>query len=317
MRQPVRRSLRQRRFCCLAGTLLAAVVSLSAPARGTGPDPVSAGLEAFEAGNYDKARTLWLPAAESGNADAQFHLGALFDRALGGGTADHGLAFKWYERAALQGHPEAGYNLGNAYKHGRGTLQSDSLANYWWQRASDAGVAAASFNLAIQYHRGLGTARDLSRATRLFNLAAAAGHVRARELIATGKIESVPVHEEAEAAPPGDSSDGSDAVAWFRNQPAHNYTIQIAAFRSPDGIAAYLRRYGLEESARTVILSRDGASRHHVLVGSFDSRETAGIALQQLPGEVRDAGAWVRPFGELQPSLAPQGAGGQSVSVPD
>ena len=63
---------------------------------------VRAGIEAWEAERYDEAVRNWRPLADRGDADAQFNLGHAYR--LGRGVPRNmTLAEQWYERAARQG----------------------------------------------------------------------------------------------------------------------------------------------------------------------------------------------------------------------
>ena len=72
---------------------------------------VKDGVDAWQAGNYQAAVAEWRPLAISGDADAQFNLGQAYK--LGRGVpADLVQAEAWYRRAAKQGHLQAEDNLG-------------------------------------------------------------------------------------------------------------------------------------------------------------------------------------------------------------
>src|SRR5689334_16708263 len=72
---------------------------------------VKAGVDAWQHGNYTAAITEWRALAEKGDPDAQFNLGQAYK--LGRGVAsDLKIAQGWYEKAAEQGHEEAQANLG-------------------------------------------------------------------------------------------------------------------------------------------------------------------------------------------------------------
>ncbi|SEH18903.1 Sel1 repeat-containing protein [Sphingopyxis sp. YR583] len=72
---------------------------------------VKDGVDAWQAGNYQAAVTEWRPLALAGDADAQFNLGQAYK--LGRGVpADLVQAEAWYRRAAKQGHLQAEDNLG-------------------------------------------------------------------------------------------------------------------------------------------------------------------------------------------------------------
>jgi len=67
---------------------------------------VKDGVDAWQAGNYAAAVAQWRPLALAGDADAQFNLGQAYK--LGRGVpADLVQAEAWYRRAAKQGHLQA------------------------------------------------------------------------------------------------------------------------------------------------------------------------------------------------------------------
>ncbi|MGA2086912.1 MAG: tetratricopeptide repeat protein [Terracidiphilus sp.] len=69
-------------------------------------------------------------AAEQGDANAQFNLGASYD--LGQGVPqDFAQAAFWYRKAAEQGNPNAQINLGAMYDYGQGVPQDYTEALFW------------------------------------------------------------------------------------------------------------------------------------------------------------------------------------------
>lgn len=140
---------------------------------------VKDGVDAWDAGDYQKAVAEWRPLAVAGDPDAQFNLGQAYK--LGRGVpADLAQAEVWYRRAAKQGHLQAGDNLGlilftankrdeampyiNAsaargepraqYVLGTAMFNGDLAPKDWprsyalTKRASDAGLEIASARLA-------------------------------------------------------------------------------------------------------------------------------------------------------------------------
>ena len=61
---------------------------------------------AYKNKEYDKARDLWRPLAEAGNADAQNNLAVLYTKGQGV-RQDYEKARKFYEQAAAQGYKDA------------------------------------------------------------------------------------------------------------------------------------------------------------------------------------------------------------------
>jgi Sel1 repeat len=72
----------------------------------------------------------YLRAAQSGDDDAQFYLGALYSAGIGVPRSDE-EAFRWMSRAAAQGHSHAMLILSGLYAVGRG-VQKDNLQAYKW-----------------------------------------------------------------------------------------------------------------------------------------------------------------------------------------
>jgi TPR repeat protein len=75
------------------------------------PGTLDAGIHAYESRDYARAYRIWRPLAENGEANAQFHLGALY---LEGRGVDRNLAEarRWLRAALAQGQERARFLLG-------------------------------------------------------------------------------------------------------------------------------------------------------------------------------------------------------------
>ena len=72
---------------------------------------VKTGVDAWQRGDFGAAVSVWRPLADQGDPDAQYNLGQAYK--MGRGVpADLSIAQTWYEKAAQQGHPQAAANLG-------------------------------------------------------------------------------------------------------------------------------------------------------------------------------------------------------------
>ena len=81
------------------------------------------GLEAFEAGNFEKANRVFEKLAKDGNSSAQFQLGLSYE--LGRGLEkDDLMAVKWFEAAAQKELALACLHLGVFYEAGRGVKRN-------------------------------------------------------------------------------------------------------------------------------------------------------------------------------------------------
>jgi TPR repeat protein len=131
---------------------------------------IQAGIAAWDREDFVGAIREWRPLAERGDADAQFNLGQAYK--LGKGVSvDQGVALSWYEKAARQGHPQAQVNVGLLlYNKGR---KADSLP--WLRKGADLGDARAQYILGTEMFNGQLVTKDWPRAYALMTLAAGRG----------------------------------------------------------------------------------------------------------------------------------------------
>ena len=92
----------------------------------------------MEAGEFEKAMQELLPAARSGNADAEELIGIMYAMGLGV-KRDDIRAFDWYLRASMKGHPGAQSGVGWYYEIGRGLPAPDLIRAYTWYVLSAIG----------------------------------------------------------------------------------------------------------------------------------------------------------------------------------
>ena len=85
----------------------------------------------MEEGKFKEAMQELLPAARSGNAEAEELIGVMYAMGLGV-ERDDVRAFEWYLRASLKGHPGAQSGIGWDYVIGRGLAAPDLMRAYTW-----------------------------------------------------------------------------------------------------------------------------------------------------------------------------------------
>ena len=155
---------------------LAATAFLALAGAETAAADVPAGIAAWQAGDYARAVAEWRPLAEAGDADAQFNLGQAYR--LGRGVPqDLRLAEQWFERAARQRHDQAGANLGLLlFQNGRARE-----AMPWIQAAAQRGDPRAQYVFGTALFNGDVVRRDLPRAYALMSRAAAQGFPQASD----------------------------------------------------------------------------------------------------------------------------------------
>jgi TPR repeat protein len=137
---------------------------------GAAPSDVKAGADRWFRGDYAGAIALWRPLAEAGNADAQFNLGQAYK--LGRGVpANAATALGWYQKAARQGHEQAQVNVGLLlYNGGR---RQEALP--WIRKAVELGDPRAQYILGTELFNGDLVAKDWPRAYALMLRAADGG----------------------------------------------------------------------------------------------------------------------------------------------
>ncbi|GAA6161821.1 hypothetical protein NBRC116589_39950 [Ruegeria sp. HU-ET01832] len=92
----------------------------------------------MEAGEFEAAREELLPAARSGNAEAEELIGVMYGLGLGV-EQDYERAFDWYLRASMKGHPGAQSGVGWYYELGLGMPAPDLVRAYMWYTLSAIG----------------------------------------------------------------------------------------------------------------------------------------------------------------------------------
>ncbi len=150
---------------------------------------VRSGIEAWGRGDYAAALGQWRPLAARGNADAMFNIGQAY-RLGRGMPIDLGQAEDWYTRAAQLGHVDAQTQLGMMlFQNGY-----PRAAVSWLKRAADKGDARAQLLYGTALYNGDGVAkRDVLLAYSYVAKAAAQGLGPARSTMADMDRE-IPEH---------------------------------------------------------------------------------------------------------------------------
>jgi TPR repeat protein len=150
--------------------LVAFAVAGAAPAHGLASKTVRDGIQAWQKADYAGAVAIWRPLATAGNADAAFNLGQAYR--LGRGVpVDLAQAKNWLEKAARAGHIDAQTTLG--------LLLFDSGARdaaiVWLKKAAEQGEPRAMLVYGTALFNGDGVPRDPVMAYAYVSRAAAQG----------------------------------------------------------------------------------------------------------------------------------------------
>lgn len=140
---------------------------------------VKAGVDAWAQGDYDKAVREWRPLADAGDADAQFNLGQAYK--LGRGVPmDLAAALEYYRKATVQGHARAEDNYGLLLFQQNQRPQ----AMPYLERSAERGEPRAQYLVATALFNGDLLLRDWVRAYALMTRVAAAGLPQAQSALA-------------------------------------------------------------------------------------------------------------------------------------
>lgn len=203
-------------LCCLA----------VAPAMA---ETIADGIAAYRQGDYQRARDIWRPLAEQGDAVAQFNLGKLYEFGGGEMRQDYSQAARWYREAAAQGVAAAQNNLGLMHSQGLGVPRDAQRAAELWTSAAEADYSLAQYNLALAYFRGEGVTRNERVAALWFEKAAQAGLPDAQyamgQLLRLGRVAG---------------RDEGQALTWYQRAAAqgHSDAAQQAGSLEERGVAA-------------------------------------------------------------------------------
>jgi hypothetical protein len=159
--------------------LAVAAVLLGAATLALAQQAVKSGIDAWQQGDYASAIAIWRPLAQKGDADAEFDLGQAYR--LGRGVpVDLAQAQLWLEKAADAGHLDAQTTLGLLlFDSG-----NRSGAMRWLKKAAERGEPRAMLVYGTALFNGDGVPKDPMAAYAYVSRAAAQGLQPAKETLA-------------------------------------------------------------------------------------------------------------------------------------
>lgn len=140
---------------------------------------VQAGVNAWSSGDYAAAVAEWRKPAIDGDADAQFNMGQAYK--LGRGVdVNLDIALDWYRRAAEQGHIQAADAYGHLLHYQRRVKE----ALPYLEASASRGEPRAQYLLATELFNGVDVEMDWVRAYALMSQSAASGMAAAERSLA-------------------------------------------------------------------------------------------------------------------------------------
>ncbi|MCW6529287.1 SPOR domain-containing protein [Sphingomonas sp. MMSM20] len=140
---------------------------------------VKAGVDAWSRGDYDKAVAEWRGPAIAGDADAQFNMGQAYK--LGRGVAtDQAQAIEWFRKAAAQGHAQAEDNYAlMLFQEGR---KADAVP--WLEKSVARDEKRTELVLGTMLFNGDAVKKDWVRAYALVSRSSRQGLTQASQTLA-------------------------------------------------------------------------------------------------------------------------------------
>jgi hypothetical protein len=245
---------------------------------------VKAGIEAWQRADYGAAVAIWRPLAEAGDADAQFNLGQAYR--LGRGVAINlGAAKSWFERAASSGHLDAQTTLGLLlFQNGD---QAEGLK--WLRRAAEQGEPRALLVYGTAVYNGDGIVQDRVLGYAYVSRAAAAGLGAAKETLA--QLDQL--------MPPADRQKG---IALAQSKPKAAASPAVKTQKPARIVQARPSAPKLAQSAPAKPApARISGGGWRIQLGAFSQRGAAEALYRRLSGKAAIAGrsAYYVPAGPM------------------
>ena len=239
---------------------------------------VRAGIDAWQKGDAATAVAIWKPLAEKGDPDAAFNMGQAYR--LGKGVKlDLAQAQIWLERAARKDHVDAQATLGLLLFQNGNRVS----AMRWLKGAAQAGEPRAMLVVGTALYNGDGVDRDPVTAYAYISRAAAQGLGPAKATLA-----------DLDAAMPLDQRERGVALAekmMLTKKPASKAATK--AEQTPRRTATASR------SALRPAVAVPATGKWRVQLGAFGQRKTAEALFSQLSPKLAGRKAYFVPVGKM------------------
>jgi TPR repeat protein len=242
---------------------------------------------AFDAGDYNGADDIWRQLAAAGDVESMFALGVLLFEGPGDYPVNYTESAEWNLKASQLDHPQAQYNLGNAYQKGLGVVKDDEQAAYWWQRAAAQGMPNAAYNLGVQYMYGRGVPLDPDKALEQFKFAAARGHLTSRKLLLGWNFEIPEIMVDEVSAPGEPSPDVTTDTTAQTASVAPLETIPDQAGSEP--VIQPLSEQEYQDAGTVVTSDSTGQMTGTAAVSALPDQAESGAETQTAPAPMKDA----------------------------
>lgn len=137
-------------------------------------DNYDTGYSYYQKGEYKKALSFFLMAANKNDKNSEWMLGVMYEHGYGV-AMDYFKAFEWYHKASEHGQLDALCSLGDMYARGLGIDQDYTKAYEYISKSAKQGNKEAQWRLGELYDGGYGVKQDYSKALEWHTKAAEQG----------------------------------------------------------------------------------------------------------------------------------------------
>ena len=256
---------------------------------------VRTGIEAWQRADYAAAVAVWRPLAEAGDPDAQFNLGQAYR--LGRGVPINlAVAKTWFERSADKGHVDAQTTLGLLlFQNGE---QADGLK--WLGKAAEQGEARAMLIYGTALVNGDTVTQDPVLGYAYISRAAAQGLAPARETLA--QLDTI--------MPLADRKKGLTlAKAKAKSAPPPGPKVQTSSKAKPrpapaKPVAVAAKAPGPPAPSQTAPTAKAASAKPatgnwRIQLGAFSQRGAAQALYSKLSGSLGRRQAYYIPVGTV------------------
>jgi len=264
---------------------LVAAALIGAAASPLSAQSVKAGIEAWQRGEYAAAVAVWRPLAEKGDADAEFNLGQAYR--LGRGVPTNiAAATTWFQRAAAKGHIDAQTTLGLLlFQNGD---QAGGLK--WLKAAAEKGEPRALLVYGTALVNGDGVKKDPVLGYAYVSRAAAQGLAPARETLAQ-LDQMLPLEARKRGV--------AIASAKAKTAPAPS-SKPAPAGPSPKPVKVAIAKPKVPPpAAAPVAASVPATGAWRIQLGAFSQRGSAEALYRKLSGTLGGRQAYYIPVGSI------------------
>ena len=149
------------------------------------------GVFAYNNYDYQTARNEFKQAAVDGHIEAQYYLGEIYEGGIGV-PIDYKQALNLYGQAAKQEHAGAQGRLAALYMNGWGVKRDVNSAFKWYLRSANNGYPLAQFEVGLMYAQGQGTPASKIEAYRWLTIAASYGDPEAMDVRKNLAVDMTP-----------------------------------------------------------------------------------------------------------------------------